>query len=334
MHYLKGNNTIQHIEKRQEHSLEYCISLKQKDFFKNHDIYTLKDEDIHFLFNPRDRTIFTDKGLSSLRIYGRELNSRFPHVDDVYLINNKTMVEDERLINCNWNIVNDFNKEMEDSHKLELSITIQDRNKDEYQLSIFSNIDTKGTVQILTDYLLIEHNGERVGDMSVVYSDEHLFNEMKNSIESLHLQNSSYNAPFFDNKHDAIEYGKINNIIIKECNETKILEYSESLINKSFTEFSCVDYNKNLSRLGIGKQMYFYMAQYLNKKGVDLYSSNMLSSKASGLWRSLDKNFKGAITKGCIFKEEEHDDRYIFSVSPDDVFPSRILKSKRLKNTI
>lgn len=332
MFYIEGNNTLNHLNKRKDNSLEYCIALKQKEYFKDYEIYQLEEENICFLYQKSIRRIFSEQGLSMRRVYARHLNNSYPHIDDVYLTENMRLLEERDFLKANWNIVNEFKKDLENTHSLSFSKTIKDKNNEEYEIKIFNNVDTNISTPAFNDILVIEKNGNKVGDMTVVYTDKHLVDTISNSIESLQLRSANYRFPFFDNKEDVIEYGKMNGVSIKktdivEKKEQIDLDYAKSLMNKSFSEYTCVDYDEDLSGLGLGKQMYFYMAQHLNKKNILFYSSILLSGAAEGLWNSMNKSFNGLVTKGKIFEDEGETERYCLSV-PENLSFDSIMKPK------
>lgn len=337
MHYIEDNNTIKHRNKRIKYSLEYCIALKQKEYFKDFDIYSLEKENIFFLCNNKNRRIFAEDGATTKRAYSRKLTSMHSYIDAVYLNENMKAVGENNLVLANWNIVNDFKKDLKNNHSLAVSKIIKDKNNDEYSIKIFNNVDTNISAAAINDYLLIEKNGLKVGDMTVVYTNEKLISSIQNSNESVQILDSSYHAPFFDNKKDAIEYGKENNISITIGENGKKTEaslgYAEGLLNKSFSEYTCVDYDEDLSGLGLGKQMYFYMAQHLNKKGIEFYSSLLLSPKASGLWNSMNEGFEGLVIKGKLFNEEEDNERYKLIV-PETLNYDNVKKKIKNKATL
>lgn len=184
--------------------------------------------------------------------------------------------------------------------------------KSKQVLADFFNLKEQGT---LTDkynniyhYKIIENADPTIGDIVVV--DQLLLFKLKspcsNKTHEQELYNSingiegSYNL-------EQVGYLKVKyttNNIINTLQKDNLLSEANSSHKKNqnipirpdeiFLNTATIDFSRvepEYQNKGLGYAMYFYMAQHLNKNGIEFRQSTMNSDSASRLWKGMEQHF-------------------------------------------
>lgn len=306
MFHLK-NNTIQNELERKNHSLEFCLAFKKKDYFKDYEIYKLNGIEHFILRNDRNQ-IFTFNGVSitsSFKSFLKSIGEDTSNIEDRSKFSDHiSKLERKDLLKINFNLVEKFSSLYEDSHKLVLNKEIKDNQNEDFTIEIYENVDTRLNFMAINDLLIIKKHGDKVGNMTIQYVNDDIMNLIQQN-KNLYpfFKKKGYN--FFNNIDDMnsfyLEGG--DSLSKREKDEAKdAISLFHFFHNKAFPEYSCVDYDKDYSGRGLGRQMYFYMSQHLNKKNVILRASSLLNDKSTALWNSIKRDFKPYVSE---FKDGE-----------------------------
>lgn len=192
---------------------------------------------------------------------------------------------DETMYQNAKSIVADFNNIAEKG-------LIYDKNGDKYDFTLIENSDpTMGDILIL-DELRLYKEGKQVGYLKAQYlTDEIAEKLLKEDFSMLGKKHS---------KQDKIDYLTQKNIEFTNENLNIVFQLKMKMIkeeykaykkkNTYFDNMASVDFSRvETEGLGLGKQMYFKMAQHLNKKGVTFRASTLQSDEAKNLWDSIRK---------------------------------------------
>lgn len=332
MLYIENKNSTETRERFKENQLEFCIALKQKPFFSNYKICSSFDEDMYFLYNDKQFKYCNHEGNVSRVYMCRALSNENMIVKNDNLKDSFKVIEESSLTNANWDIVNDFNKDLDGFSKLQTKLTIKDNDGEEYLLSVYKNVDQYLNVPALNDMLILEKDSNIVGRMIVQYTNDEIVNQINDNPQMFSYCAIKPKAPFFSEKEDFEKYIKDNNIKLNynlvDNKSFKMLEKTvKGFHNKAFVEYSELDRYTDLRGKGLGSQMYFHMSQQLNKSNIELYSSKLLNELSSRLWEKLEIKFKNEVTKKKIFNDEEP--RYCLVVPEQMNYPLEKNKKER-----
>lgn len=332
MLYIENKNNTETRDKFKDNQLEFCISLKQKPFFSNYKICSSFNENMYFLYNDKQFKFCNHEGNVSRIYMCRALSNENMIVKNNNLKDSFKTVEESSLANANWDIVNDFNKDLDGFSKLQTRSTIKDNNGEEYLLSVYKNVDQYLRVPALNDILILEKDSNIVGRMIVQYTNDEIINQINDNPQMFSYCSNKSKAPFFSNKKDFEKYItdndiKFNDNLVDTESFKTLKKTVKGFHNKAFIEYSELDVYTDLRGKGLGSQMYFHMSQQLNKSNIELYSSQLLNELSSRLWEKLEIKFKDQITKKKIFNNENP--RYCLVIPENMSYPFDKNKKER-----
>lgn len=323
-------------------SLEFCMALLEKCngyINEEYSIFRIKpiDEDKSFYVLKKkkdDNTYFNIEGVlnhSKLEICEK--------VSGVHIDILKLNIYRELLL--------DFNK-------LEYEKKIQDKFNEIYNLKYYSNYSANQLGYSREDIILVSNNNnEEVGYLKLIYRKKQDHDLLQPSFLNKFLSEKNLDYGLNRNTSNSLLLKKVDRYLgglSHQGNsiETKIKE-AEKYLMKRFPDLDSETYDigtifyshvdDDYTRRGIATEMYVEAAKMFTKRGLTLRSSTNQTKAAKSLWKSLEKNNIGNISKLVIEGDEVltfsvKEEKFVDNVCDDAIEFLKAKKSNVTKESI